>query len=156
MDGYDIAKLGEILDFCKSSKVPSLIHMKTGKGQREKRKEKREKGKGNGYVDAIYFPAKFHGVESERAYNEFFILQSDAISYGEIVSKELTKRGQKDKIIIGFVSAMARGTGLSYLRDHCLDQCISVGIAEEHAVTFSAALANCDMWPVCAIYFTFL
>ncbi|MDR1891218.1 MAG: 1-deoxy-D-xylulose-5-phosphate synthase [Puniceicoccales bacterium] len=142
IDGHDIAKLEEILEFCKFSNVPSLVHVKTVKG--------------NGYVDAIHFPEKFHGVEPERAYNESFTLQPDTVSYGEVLGKELTKLAQKDKTIIGVVAAMARGTGLSYLRNHCPDQCIDVGIAEEHAVTFSAALAKCGMRPVCAIYSTFL
>ncbi|MDR1528071.1 MAG: 1-deoxy-D-xylulose-5-phosphate synthase [Puniceicoccales bacterium] len=141
IDGHDISKLEEILEFCKFTKVPVLVHVKTIKG--------------NGYGNATHFPEKFHGIEPERACN-VTIPQSDTISYGEILGKELTKLAQKDKTIIGVVAAMARGTGLSYLRDHCSDQYVDVGIAEEHAVTFSAALAKCGMRPVCAIYSTFL
>ncbi|MDR0742133.1 MAG: 1-deoxy-D-xylulose-5-phosphate synthase [Puniceicoccales bacterium] len=141
IDGHDISKLEEILEFCKFSKVPVLVHVKTVKGY--------------GYGDAAHFPEKFHGMEPERVY-DVTTSQPDTISYGEVLGKELAKLAQKDKTIVGVVAAMARGTGLSYLRDHCPDQYIDVGIAEEHAVTFSAALAKCGMRPVCAIYSTFL
>lgn len=141
IDGHDISKLEEILEFCKFSKVPVLLHVKTVKGY--------------GCGDAIHFPEKFHGIEPGRVYDATSS-QPDTISYGEILGKELAKLARKDRTIIGVVAAMARGTGLSYLRDHCPDQYVDVGIAEEHAVTFSAALAKCGMRPVCAIYSTFL
>ncbi|MDR1173789.1 MAG: 1-deoxy-D-xylulose-5-phosphate synthase [Puniceicoccales bacterium] len=141
IDGHDISKLEEILEFCKFARVPVLVHVKTIKGY------------GNG--DAIHFPEKFHGIEPERE-RDVTASQEDTTSYGEILGKELTKLAQKDKTIIGVVAAMARGTGLSYLREHCPDQYVDVGIAEEHAVTFSAALAKGGMRPVCAIYSTFL
>ncbi|MDR2776858.1 MAG: 1-deoxy-D-xylulose-5-phosphate synthase [Puniceicoccales bacterium] len=141
IDGHDISKLEEILEFCKFAKVPVLIHVKTIKGY--------------GYEDAIHFPEKFHGIEPEQVCDAI-TSQPNTISYGEILGKEVTKLAQKDKTIIGVVAAMARGSGLSYLRDHCPDQYVDVGIAEEHAVTFSAALAKCGMRPVCAIYSTFL
>ncbi|MDR2628384.1 MAG: 1-deoxy-D-xylulose-5-phosphate synthase [Puniceicoccales bacterium] len=141
IDGHDISKLEEILEFCKFAKVPILVHVKTIKGY--------------GYGDATQFPEKFHGIEPDLAY-DVTTSQPDTISYGEILGKELAKLAQKDKTIIGVVAAMARGTGLSYLRDHHPDQYVDVGIAEEHAVTFSAALAKCGMRPVCAIYSTFL
>ncbi|MDR2603205.1 MAG: 1-deoxy-D-xylulose-5-phosphate synthase, partial [Puniceicoccales bacterium] len=141
IDGHDISKLEEILEFCKFSKVPVLVHVKTIKGY--------------GCGDATHFPEKFHGIEPERMCDVTSLL-SDTVSYGEILGKELTRLAQKDKTIIGVVAAMARGTGLSYLRDHCPNQYVDVGIAEEHAVTFSAALAKCGMRPVCAMYSTFL
>ncbi|MDR2432791.1 MAG: 1-deoxy-D-xylulose-5-phosphate synthase [Puniceicoccales bacterium] len=141
IDGHDISKLEEILEFCKFSKVPVLVHVKTIKGY--------------GYEDAIHFPEKFHGIDPEQVCG-ITTSQPDTISYGEILGKELTKLAQKDKTVVGVVAAMARGTGLSYLRDHCPDQYVDVGIAEEHAVIFSAALAKCGMRPVCAIYSTFL
>ncbi|MDR2779338.1 MAG: 1-deoxy-D-xylulose-5-phosphate synthase [Puniceicoccales bacterium] len=140
IDGHDTAKLEEILEFCKLSKIPTLVHVKTIKG--------------NGYADAIHFPETFHRVEPERI--GATTLQPNEVFYGEILGKELTKLAQKDRTIVGVVAAMARGTGLSYLRDHFWDQYVDVGIAEEHAVTFSAALAKCGMRPVCAIYSTFL
>lgn len=141
IDGHSIAQLEEILEFCKCADGPVLIHVKTTKGQ--------------GYSDAINSPEKFHGIDPHAA-EEKLQARKKRPSYGEILGRELTALAKNDKSIVGVVAAMGYGTGLAHLRDNLPEQYVDVGIAEEHAVTFSAALAKAGMRPVCAIYSTFL
>ncbi|MDR2737471.1 MAG: 1-deoxy-D-xylulose-5-phosphate synthase, partial [Puniceicoccales bacterium] len=143
VDGHDISQLEEILEFAKEADYPVLIHVKTIKG--------------NGYAVARDFPEKFHGIEPG-AGQEFGGTGGTerVVSYGDVLGRELAKLALNDNRIVGVVAAMANGTGLSHLRGVVPEQYIDVGIAEEHAVTFSAALAKAGMRPVCAIYSTFL
>jgi 1-deoxy-D-xylulose-5-phosphate synthase len=150
IDGHNIAQMEEMFEFCKRSKVPVLVHTKTIKGR--------------GYAEAADFPEKFHGIDPALARSngggeepqKSSALAVGETNYGEILGIELTKLASRDRRIVGVVSAMARGTGLMRLRDTLPKQYVDVGIAEEHAVTFSAALAKGGMRPVCAIYSTFL
>ncbi|MDR1433526.1 MAG: 1-deoxy-D-xylulose-5-phosphate synthase [Puniceicoccales bacterium] len=142
IDGHSIAQLEEIFEFCKCADGPVLIHVKTTKGQ--------------GYADATNWPEKFHGIDPNATTAKNFRAQEERISHGEILGRELLALARSDKRIVVVVAAMGYGTGLAYLRDNLPEQYVDVGIAEEHAVTFSAALAKAGMRPVCAIYSTFL
>ncbi|MDR1596049.1 MAG: 1-deoxy-D-xylulose-5-phosphate synthase [Puniceicoccales bacterium] len=143
IDGHNIAQLEEILEFCKRCDRPILVHVKTIKGR--------------GCVDAVSSPERFHGVEpAANIDGTQRQCEKKIVSYGEILGMELTKLARKDKRIIGVVAAMAYGTGLFHMRENLPGQYVDVGIAEEYAVTFCAALAKAGMRPVCAIYSTFL
>ncbi|MDR1401687.1 MAG: 1-deoxy-D-xylulose-5-phosphate synthase [Puniceicoccales bacterium] len=143
IDGHNIAHLEEIFDFCKRADVPVLVHVKTTKGM--------------GFPSAVGSPEEFHGIDPALASDGSNLSESKKmISSGEVFGAELMKLARRDKKIVAVVAAMAYGTGLTALRDNLPDQYIDVGIAEEHAVTFSAALAKSGMRPVCAIYSTFL
>ncbi|MDR3144070.1 MAG: 1-deoxy-D-xylulose-5-phosphate synthase [Puniceicoccales bacterium] len=150
VDGHSIAQMEEIFEFCRHSKVPVLVHVKTVKGK--------------GCAAAADFPEKFHGVEpavalencEKNADCEKNTASAKDTDYGEILGLQLAKLAECDVRIVGVVSAMARGTGLVHMRNKFPDRCLDVGIAEEHAVTFSAALAKGGMRPICAMYSTFL
>ncbi|MDR1414093.1 MAG: 1-deoxy-D-xylulose-5-phosphate synthase [Puniceicoccales bacterium] len=143
IDGHNISHLEEIFEFCKRADAPVLVHVKTTKGK--------------GFPSAMDFPEKFHGIDPSPATTGDNL--SDAkkkLPGGEILGRELMELACKDRRIVAVVAAMAYGTGLAVVRDNLPDQYVDVGIAEEHAVTFSAALAKSGMHPVCAIYSTFL
>ena len=140
VDGHNIQQLEEILEFCKNSDRSILLHVKTIKG--------------NGLQEAKDYPEKFHGIEPKRSIDKG---QCDSqITYNEILGDELLKIVKSDNRVVCVTAAMASGTGLWRIRDAVPDQYVDVGIAEEHAVTFCAALAKDGMRPICAIYSTFL
>lgn len=134
IDGHNIKQIEEYLTLCKCAKYPILLHIKTIKGY--------------GSFSAIEHPDKFHRI-SPITYESKFSMRDE---FGKAIL-ELAKKNPK---LIGITAAMAKGTGLSYLRDNLPTQFIDVGIAEEHAVTMCAGLAKAGMKPICAIYSTFM
>ena len=81
---------------------------------------------------------------------------SNAISYTAAFSNALVSLASNDNKICAVTAAMPDGTGLKIFSERYPSRCFDVGIAEQHAVTFSAALAAGGMKPFCAIYSTFL
>ncbi|MFA4924471.1 MAG: transketolase C-terminal domain-containing protein, partial [Ignavibacteriaceae bacterium] len=81
---------------------------------------------------------------------------SSVPSYTKIFGEALTQLVEKNPKIVGITAAMPDGTGLDILREKFPQNYFDVGIAEEHAVTFSAGLATQGIIPVVAIYSTFL
>ena len=77
-------------------------------------------------------------------------------SLTSVVAKGLLKLAQGDSSVVAVTAAMPGGTGLSLLGKHLPSRLYDVGIAEQHAVTFSAGLAAGGAKPVCCIYSTFL
>ena len=83
-------------------------------------------------------------------------VQTNAPSYTNVFAEALLAQAAKDPRICAVTAAMPDGTGLSKFMDRYASRCFDVGIAEQHAVTFSAGLAAGGMRPFCAIYSTFL
>ena len=136
-NGHDIHRLVEVFESCKNLSRPVIVHVKTTKGKGFEKSEK--------------FPEKFHGLDPSSSETSRIC----GSTYGEILGHELVRLGKLDKRIVGITAAMARGTGLSYLREQLPGQFIDVGIAESHAMTLAGALAKSGMRPICAIYSTF-
>lgn len=141
VDGHDIEALDEVLHTAKSYKMPVLVHVNTKKGK--------------GYLPAEKNPGEYHGI------SRFDILTgnpevSSENSYSAIFGKELTELAENDERICAVTAAMKYGTGLQYFCSQHRDRFFDVGIAEEHAVTFSAGLASMGFIPVFAVYSTFL
>lgn len=81
---------------------------------------------------------------------------SNAPSYTSVFGKALVDLAARDERICAVTAAMPDGTGLSLMAERYPSRCFDVGIAEQHGVTFSAALAAGGMKPFCALYSTFL
>jgi 1-deoxy-D-xylulose-5-phosphate synthase len=81
---------------------------------------------------------------------------SNAPSYTKVFAQTLIAEAERDDKIVAVTAAMPDGTGLNLFADRFPKRCFDVGIAEQHGVTFSAALAAGGMKPFCAIYSTFL
>lgn len=140
IDGHDFDKLTLALNQAKQKNRPCLIHVCTKKGK--------------GYKFAEEFPAKFHGVSG------FDVNTGSCVggkkTYSSVFGETLTEMAQKNDKICAVTAAMPDGTGLLEFANRFPERFFDVGIAEEHAVTFSAGLAKGGMMPYFAVYSTFL
>ncbi|RJP25893.1 MAG: 1-deoxy-D-xylulose-5-phosphate synthase [Candidatus Abyssobacteria bacterium SURF_5] len=146
VDGHDLDILIETLQKLAAFRIPILLHVLT------------KKGKGYEYAEAE--PSSFHGI---RAFNietgEPLPPPTDAPNgphYCQVFGKHLIEMAKKDPTVAAVTAAMAEGTGLSEFAERFPDRFFDVGIAEQHAVTFAAGLANQGYRPVVAVYSTFL
>ncbi|QDY70036.1 1-deoxy-D-xylulose-5-phosphate synthase [Qingshengfaniella alkalisoli] len=144
VDGHDLDQLLTLLRTVKSRATgPILIHAITQKGK--------------GYApaedsaDRGHARAKFDVVTGEQKK-----APSNAPSYTKIFANSLMAEAAQDDKIVAVTAAMPDGTGLDLFAERYPSRCFDVGIAEQHAVTFSAGLAAGGMKPFCALYSTFL
>ena len=144
IDGHDLNQLLPVLRTVKQRATgPILIHVLTKKGKGYGPAEKaRDKGHG---------VSKFNVVTGEQKK-----APSNAPSYTKVFSEYLLKEAALDDKICAVTAAMPDGTGLNLFAERYPSRCFDVGIAEQHGVTFSAALAAGGMKPFCAMYSTFL
>ena len=111
--------------------------------------------KGKGYAPPEAKPSEYHGISKfdiETGNPEV----SAADSYSEMFGKELVQLAKHDPRICAVTAAMGGGTGLHHFAREFPNRYYDVGIAEQHAVTFSAALASMGELPVFAVYSSFL
>jgi 1-deoxy-D-xylulose-5-phosphate synthase len=137
IDGHSIPDITENLEFCKKSKAPILLHVKTQKGR--------------GLQQAIDNPSDFHGLAPAGSDK-----LTSKTSYQEIFGLAAIKLAETHKNIVAITAAMSTGTALDKFKDRFPDRFFDVGIAEEHAITFAAGLSRNGLLPLCAIYSTFL
>ena len=144
IDGHDLHQLLPVLRTVKARATgPVLIHVLTKKGKGYAPAEAaRDKG---------HATAKFDVITGEQKK-----APSNAPSYTSVFGKELVKLAAKDDKICAVTAAMPDGTGLGLMAERYPSRCFDVGIAEQHGVTFAAALAAGGMKPFCAMYSTFL
>lgn len=144
IDGHDLEQLLPVLRTVHDrSTGPILIHIITTKGK--------------GYAPAEGARDKGHGVSKfDVITGEQKKSVSNAPSYTSVFSKSLLKHAGQDDKICAITAAMPDGTGLDLFAERYPSRCFDVGIAEQHGVTFAAALAAGGMKPFCAIYSTFL
>ena len=144
VDGHDMDQLLPLLRTVKSRATgPVLIHAVTKKGKGYAPAENA--------ADRGHARAKFDVVTGEQAK-----AKSNAPSYTGVFAKSLVKLAEADDKIVAITAAMPDGTGLNLFAERFPRRCFDVGIAEQHAVTFSAGLAAGGMKPFCALYSTFL
>ncbi|WP_309664061.1 1-deoxy-D-xylulose-5-phosphate synthase [Tabrizicola sp.] len=144
IDGHDLDQLLPVLRTVKARATgPMLIHVLTKKGKGYAPAEAaRDKGHATGKFDVLT------GVQAKAA--------SNAPSYTKVFAQSLIAEAEQDTKIVAVTAAMPDGTGLNLFADRFPKRCFDVGIAEQHAVTFSAGLAAGGMKPFCTIYSTFL
>ena len=144
VDGHDLDQLLPLLRTVKArADGPVLIHVVTRKGKGYAPAENA--------ADRGHARAKFDVIPGEQAK-----AKSNAPSYTSVFAKSLIAQAERDDRIVAITAAMPDGTGLNLFADRFPRRCFDVGIAEQHAVTFSAGLAAGGMRPFCAIYSTFL
>ncbi|MEM9579708.1 MAG: 1-deoxy-D-xylulose-5-phosphate synthase [Pseudomonadota bacterium] len=144
IDGHDMDQLLPVLRTVHQRATgPILIHVLTKKGKGYAPAEAaRDKG---------HATAKFNVVTGEQAK-----APSNAPSYTKVFAESLLKEAAEDSRICAVTAAMPDGTGLNMFAQRYPSRCFDVAIAEQHGVTFSAALAAGGMKPFCAMYSTFL
>lgn len=140
VDGHDLDALIDALNVAKGHNHSVLIHINTVKGK--------------GYDFAEKNPSKFHGI------GKFDINTGEPInsgkSFSSVFGDALIQLADNDKRICAVTAAMADGTGLSSFAKKYPKRFFDVGIAEQHAVTFSSGLAKNGLVPFFAVYSTFL
>ena len=147
VDGHDLDQLLPVLqnirDADKGGLGPILLHLIT------------EKGRGHPFPQP--HKEKYHAVgKFDVLSGEPVKSKSNAPSYTKVYAESLIQEAEKDDKIIAITAAMPSGTGLNLFEERFPDRYFDVGIAEQHAVTFSAGMATEGMKPFATIYPTFL
>lgn len=141
VDGHNIPQLIKTFQEAKRFEGPILVHVLTQKGR--------------GYEPAMRHPARFHGAGSFDVKTGLPVGKSNP-TYTDVFSTVMRKMGDRRKDVAAVTAAMMTGVGLKRFSNMFPDRCFDVGIAEEHAVTFAAALSLGGITPVVAIYSSFL
>ena len=141
IDGHDLTALTAALNAQKSLSGPRVLHVRTLKG----------KGLASAEADQVTYhaPGKFEpktGARTEGA---------AALAYQEIFSHCLEELFERYSSLVAVTPAMLSGSGLLSLKSRFDSRVFDVGIAEQHAVSFSAGLATQGLLPICALYSTF-
>lgn len=147
VDGHDIVHLTEVLKDLKNIPGPKLLHVITTKGK--------------GYKYAEENQTKWHAtscafdIESGKIINPKCGCKSGP-KFQDVFGNTLVELAEKNLKIIGITPAMPSGSSLNIMMEKIPDRAFDVGIAEQHAVTFSAGLAANGLIPFCNIYSSFL
>ncbi|MEE8112299.1 MAG: 1-deoxy-D-xylulose-5-phosphate synthase, partial [Acidobacteriota bacterium] len=139
LDGHNLPELVSVLSRLRKAKGPVLLHILTRKGR--------------GYPPAEASPDCLHGVSPSVAGKP---KKPVLPAYTRVFADTLTEMAREDSRIVAVTAAMADGTGLVRFQKQHPKRFFDVGIAEAHAVTFSAGLAASGLRPVTAIYSTFI
>ena len=144
IDGHNLESLISSFQRQKKKSGPRILHVVTTKGKGLPSAEKEK---------VIYHaPGKFDPVTGKLNPSP----EHKKIKFQNIVGETLLNLAKKNKKIIAITPAMPTGSGLVNMMNKLPNQCIDVGIAEQHAVTLSAGMATQGMIPFCVIYSTFL
>jgi len=141
INGHNISNLEEVFNRAKLKKGPILIHVVTSKGR--------------GYEPARQRPDVFHGVGPFNKETGEILKKDTPPSYTQIFGRTVCELAARDDSIVAVTAAMGSGTGLSEFGRLYPHRFFDVGIAEQHAVTFAAALAFGGLKPVVSMYSTF-
>ena len=144
IDGHNLDHLLPVLKNVRDrADGPVLVHVVTQKGK--------------GYAPAEASADKYHGVVKFDVVTGTQVkAKANAPAYTRVFAESLVKEARKDEKIVAVTAAMPSGTGIDLFEKEFPKRTFDVGIAEQHAVTFSAGLASEGYKPFCAIYSTFL
>ena len=143
IDGHDTKSIIRILNDIKDLKGPKLLHLKTIKGKGYSPAEND--------VTIWHAPGKFNKETGERIKSE-----EKYTKYQDVFGETLVELASKNEKIVGITPAMPSGCSMNMMQAKFPDRFFDVGIAEEHAVTFSGGLAKEGLVPFCNIYSSFL
>ena len=145
IDGHDVNYIIRVLNDIKEMSGPKLLHLKTIKGKGYAPAEKA--------ATVWHAPGKFNKITGER-----LIVKDNNLPplFQEVFGRTLVELAKENKKIVGITPAMPTGCSMTYMMSEFPDRTFDVGIAEEHAVTFSGGLAKEGLIPFCNIYSTFM
>lgn len=141
VDGHDVVMLERLLTNLREQFAPIFLHVVTQKGKGLKQAEEN--------------PGEFHSVSSIDLNHLTNPELSPKDSFSTIFGSTLAELGKEEPRLCAITAAMKYGTGLNFFKHAHPDRFFDVGMAEEHAVSFSAGLASQGLLPVVAIYSTF-
>ena len=143
IDGNDVRELVRVLTDLKEIRCPRLLHVMTVKGK--------------GYAPAENNQAEWHApgrFDPETGRRSASAAKADR--YQDVFGQTLLDLAREDARVVGITPAMPSGCSMTIMMNEMPDRCFDVGIAEGHAVTFSAGLAAAGMVPFCNIYSSFM
>lgn len=138
IDGHNLDELTEALMVAKMMQRPCLVHIYTKKGK--------------GYAPAEDNSGEYHGLPPKKDDDN----NCKGECFTDVFGKALLSFADNDNSIYAVTAAMKYGTGLQHFYKAFPERFFDVGIAEQHAVTFSAGLASQGKLPVFAVYSSFL
>lgn len=145
VDGHDVIHLTKILEDLRHLKGPKLLHIVTKKGK--------------GFKQAEINQTTFHapGLFDKKT-GELIPEDSDGFppKYQDVFGHTLLELAEQNEKIIGITPAMPSGSSLNIMMEKMPERTFDVGIAEQHAVTFSAGMAARGLIPFCNIYSSFI
>ena len=139
VDGHDVNHLVEVLNDLKDIPGPKILHCITVKGKGYAPAEKDQ--------TKWHAPGKFDKITGEIA--KKIPTSPQAPKYQDVFGHTLVELAEKDKKIVGVTPAMPSGSSMNIMMKAFPDRSFDVGIAEQHAVTFSAGLATQGLVPFC-------
>jgi len=145
IDGHDVLHLVRVLEDLKRIPGPKLLHCLTVKGKGFKQAEEDQ--------TAFHAPGRFDKMTGERISTT---LPDAPLAFQEVFGKTILELAEQNDNIIGITPAMTTGSSLNIMMKEMPERTFDVGIAEQHAVTFSAGLASQGMIPFCNIYSSFI
>lgn len=145
VDGHDVVRLVRVFRLMKGIEGPKLLHIVTKKGK--------------GFKQAELDQTKFHAPG--KFDKETGVLHAEDTShlppkYQDVFGNSIVELAEKNKKIVGITPAMLSGSSLNIMMKKMPHRTFDVGIAEQHAVTYSGGLAVQGMIPFCNVYSTFL
>lgn len=143
-DGHDVKRLVEVFSELKNYSGPSIIHLRTRKGKGYEPAEKDP--------TTWHAPGKFNKDTGERIKDK----DNSVPKFQDVFGKTLVELAKENEKIVGITAAMPTGCSMTFMQEAFPNRSFDVGIAEEHAVTFSAGMAKEGLLPYCCIYSSFL
>ena len=146
IDGHDVTHMVEVLNDLKKIPGPKILHILTTKGK--------------GYELAEKDQTKWHapGLFNKET-GEIIKVTPDSPQppkYQDVFGHTIVELAEKNEKIVGVTPAMPSGSSLNIMMKAMPDRAFDVGIAEQHAVTFSAGMATAGIIPFCNIYSSFM
>ncbi len=146
VDGHDVNHLVSVLNDLKKIPGPKILHCVTVKGKGYKLAEENQ--------TKWHAPGRFDKISGE--IHKTIPDKPQPPKYQDVFGHTLVELAKEDETIMGVTPAMPSGSSMNIMMREMPDRAIDVGIAEQHAVTFSAGLATQGMTPFCNIYSTFM
>lgn len=147
VDGHDVDHLVAVMNDLKDIKGPKILHCVTVKGKGYGPAEK-------GNATTWHAPGTFDKITGE-IYKKIYETPQ-APKYQDVFGHTLVELAKQNKKIVGITPAMPSGSSMNIMMKEMPDRAFDVGIAEQHAVTFSAGLATQGLIPFCNIYSSFM
>ncbi len=145
VNGHNLPELIRVLRNIKDMEGPKLLHLKTVKGKGYRPAENQ--------ATIWHAPGLFDKETGERIVKKE---KNQPQLYQDVFGHTLVELAKENEKIVGITPAMPTGCSMSFLMEEIPDRAFDVGIAEAHAVTFSAGLAKEGFVPFCNIYSSFM
>ncbi|MEQ8552985.1 MAG: 1-deoxy-D-xylulose-5-phosphate synthase [Cyclobacteriaceae bacterium] len=146
VDGHDVNHLVHVLNDLKGIKGPKILHCVTVKGKGYHQAEQNQ--------TKWHAPGKFDKITGE--IHKKIDEEPKPPKYQDVFGQTIVELAKADDKVMGVTPAMPSGSSLNLMMAEMPDRAFDVGIAEQHAVTFSAGMATQGLTPFCNIYSTFM